>query len=264
LKCDSRGVRFSIWLYAKLLALYPVSFQQEYGRDMALTFRNLCRREFGRFGLNGLARLWLETVIDLAGTALQEHLSEVRLLSRRQGFIRAAGILGALGGLLSIVSAFFLYDVYANLHLVPLITATYLLTAVGTIGNFMAGRYERDINVALGVMLLGALLAATSWLFMAAGIDVWTIFLLGVFIVPIGMILLGIEVRKNPGFLRPAWLPIVIGFSMLVPIILSLSLSDIEEVGIIAWITSGAGWILLGLLLLSGNVRTDAQPPTPA
>ena len=102
MKRDERGVEFSVWIYTKLLALYPISFHQQYGREMVLTFRDVCRREYGRFGSSGLIGLWFEIFIDLASSALQEHIREVRILSERQSFIRIAGLLGTIGGLLSI------------------------------------------------------------------------------------------------------------------------------------------------------------------
>jgi hypothetical protein len=64
----------------RLLAMYPFSFQERYGREMALAFRAACRREFGRYGLSGLINLWFKIFIDLASSALQEHLVEVGVL----------------------------------------------------------------------------------------------------------------------------------------------------------------------------------------
>jgi hypothetical protein len=83
--------------------MYPFSFQERYGREMALAFRAACRREFGRYGLSGLINLWFKIFIDLASSALQEHLVEVGMLTQRQRFIRVTGIIGALGGVLAII-----------------------------------------------------------------------------------------------------------------------------------------------------------------
>jgi hypothetical protein len=83
--------------------MYPFSFQERYGREMALAFRAACRREFGRYGLSGLINLWFKIFIDLASSALQEHLVEVGVLTQRQRFIRVAGTIGALGGVLAII-----------------------------------------------------------------------------------------------------------------------------------------------------------------
>lgn len=59
-------------LYGLLLAAYPSDFRREYGREMSLVFADR-RREGGR-GAAALARVWCDTLLDLARSAPKEHL----------------------------------------------------------------------------------------------------------------------------------------------------------------------------------------------
>src|SRR4051812_24929135 len=69
------GQRYQAW-YAMLLRLYPRSFHERYGAEMAQTFQDLCReRRNSRFGLYSLA-LWVyfETFIG----AIMENATHVQ------------------------------------------------------------------------------------------------------------------------------------------------------------------------------------------
>lgn len=274
MKKDSLDIRTSTWFYAKLIFIYPLSFQENYGRELVLLFRDVCRRESSRYGLSGLIFFWLEVIIDLASTALREHLSEVRMLSTNQGLIRFTGVLGTLGGILSIIMGFAILRGRLGEDITALQMAmfilTYLLIAVGSTGYFLAGRREREVNAALGILLIGAIIGAVGSILMAADIGLgWILWFVGLLGQGAGLLLLGVTARRNPGFVRAAWLPLALGIIMLVLLIGGLasnSASDSVQ-GTIFGLTLGllgAGWMILGLLLLSGNVRTDAQPPTVA
>jgi hypothetical protein len=275
MKKDSLSIRTPTWFYARLLAIYPVSFQEKYGREMLLTFRDVCRRENSRYGISGLVFFWLEIIIDLASTALQEHISEVRMLSTNQGLIRFTGVLGALGGILSIIIGVTLIrgglgdDVTA--FQAALFILTYLLIAVGSTGFFFAGRHERKVNAALGVLLFGAIIGAIGPILMAADIGLgWIMWAISLLIQGAGFLLLGVTTRKNSGFVRPAWLPLALGITILTLTIIGITLSQTASDTVQATLMGltlgllGASWLILGLLLLSGNVRTDALPPTVA
>lgn len=266
MKRDSLSIRSSVWIYTKLLALYPIPFQRHYGREMALTFRDICRLEKNEYGLNGVISLWFEVIIDLAATILEEHLREVRMLSQSQSFVRIAGVLGAIGGALAIFVGFTLLrdppgeDITA-LQMILFVTP-FLLTAVGTSGLFLAGRHEREVNVGLGIMLFGALLGAIGPLLMVADIGIgWIIFPIGFLFQGLGLAQLGLVMRQNPGFIRIVWLPLTLGLALTALTMTGMATGSSVLWGLLIMIF-GTGWGLLGLLLLSGNVRTDAPPPT--
>lgn len=64
-------------LYSVLLYVYPKSFRQKYGREMALTFRDCCREALEQCGGWGLIRWWSFILSDLVMTASLEHLKAV-------------------------------------------------------------------------------------------------------------------------------------------------------------------------------------------
>ena len=66
-------IALSARVYRLLLAAYPKRFRQEYGREMALAFRDCCRDAHRQGGSLALLRLWPRTLRDLAVSALGER-----------------------------------------------------------------------------------------------------------------------------------------------------------------------------------------------
>jgi hypothetical protein len=81
---SDRWLCISERVYRVLMAAYPREFRDAYGRQMEQTFRDLCRRERGRGGVVGLARLWVRVVLDLASTAVAERIDERKLARRHR------------------------------------------------------------------------------------------------------------------------------------------------------------------------------------
>lgn len=71
------GAQLSRRLYAILLAAYPRAFRREYGREMLLVFAERCRDESRTKGRAALARVWRETLFDLAHTAARERVDAI-------------------------------------------------------------------------------------------------------------------------------------------------------------------------------------------
>jgi hypothetical protein len=67
------GVAFSVRVYQALLNAYPTRFQQEYGPHMVQVFRDCCLRTVRQGGTNGMARLWVVTLLDLLQSVVSEH-----------------------------------------------------------------------------------------------------------------------------------------------------------------------------------------------
>jgi hypothetical protein len=72
---DGRAVGVSERAYRSLLRAYPRELRDEYGDEMALCFRDLCREELEDRGGLGLAALWAHTLPELFHTALKERSS---------------------------------------------------------------------------------------------------------------------------------------------------------------------------------------------
>lgn len=68
------GVRTSERIYRMLLRAYPAAYRRQYGPLMAQAFRDLAREAYRHPGLASLARLWMNTLTDVATTAAVEHV----------------------------------------------------------------------------------------------------------------------------------------------------------------------------------------------
>jgi hypothetical protein len=77
-------VALSVRIYQALLLAYPTSFRQEYGSHMAEVFRDCCLRAFRRGGPNGMARLWLLTLLDLMHSVFEQHLHKETFMTQSQ------------------------------------------------------------------------------------------------------------------------------------------------------------------------------------
>jgi hypothetical protein len=71
-----QALSYSIHLYKWLLLLYPTSFRQEFGQEMAHLFCDLYRDAWQQRGSQGLFFLWLATLKETAVTVPSEHFNE--------------------------------------------------------------------------------------------------------------------------------------------------------------------------------------------
>jgi hypothetical protein len=67
-----------IRFFRAMLALYPAEFRQEYGSEIIEAFGEKYRGLKERRRWLALLGLWLESISDLAGNALLEHLDVLR------------------------------------------------------------------------------------------------------------------------------------------------------------------------------------------
>ena len=66
-------------VYAALMHVYPRAFREQYGEEMIDYFRDRRRDEHARSGRRGVARLWIRALLDLASTAMHEHVAAARV-----------------------------------------------------------------------------------------------------------------------------------------------------------------------------------------
>jgi hypothetical protein len=92
-----KTVRFSIWLYSRLLVAYPQPFRREYGAQMIQVFRDCCREATRTGGAASLLRYWLIAFGDLIVSALAERRRE-ELHMTRTLWIRLGSLAAIVGG----------------------------------------------------------------------------------------------------------------------------------------------------------------------
>jgi hypothetical protein len=96
-RATPRTVRFSVWLYRRLLVAYPQSFRLRYGAQMVQVFRDCCREATTTDGNVGLLRYWLIALGDLIVSALAERRRE-ELHMTRTAWIRLGSLSAIVGG----------------------------------------------------------------------------------------------------------------------------------------------------------------------
>lgn len=98
--------------YRSFLRAYPKELRQEYGEEMARTFRDLRRRELESRGVRGLAMLWSRTLPELVFTALTERSTMLTSNFSRNAYLPArpvvvkkwGGISALVGGIMGAVA----------------------------------------------------------------------------------------------------------------------------------------------------------------
>lgn len=98
------GVRYSVWVYQRLLIAYPQPFRREYGAQMVQAFRDCCREATATGGNAGLLRYWLIAFGDLIVSALAERRRE-ELHMTRALWIRVGSLSAIIGGGIATVFA---------------------------------------------------------------------------------------------------------------------------------------------------------------
>ena len=135
----NKSLAVSNRLYRLLLAAYPAEFRHEYGAQMAQVFRDRCREEQGRRGGSrraGLARVWMETILDLARTAPEEHLQHagrgVRLM---KALLKIAAAIVVYAVLFMLIGKF----LAGSRERLPFLVGTLIdsLVAIGILFNFL-------------------------------------------------------------------------------------------------------------------------------
>ena len=112
----SRSESLSSRLYTGLLRVYPTEFRRRYGAEMALLFTDQLRDAVRP---SALARVWLRGVVDVASSAIGEHLRRDRTVARSLATfeptrsMRLAGLLAVVGGVL-LLWAFYSWDPFSD------------------------------------------------------------------------------------------------------------------------------------------------------
>ena len=99
-------LRRSERIYAGLLRAYPPQFRARYEGEMVVLFSDQLREARAANGTGGIAITWIRTVLDLASSALGEHLRKDRTMAQSLATfeptrtMRLLGLVGLVGGIL--------------------------------------------------------------------------------------------------------------------------------------------------------------------
>ena len=261
---DDLAIIWSTRLFQIFLVLYPGKFRRDYGREMALVFRDSCRQAQNRHGARGILELWLTILLDLFSTALTERLSEVNLMSSTTIFTRVSGFVAALGGvtlLILVYGEFVLDGIFDTVAYVILMLVFGLGVATGAAAFYVVGQFETQGRLGLGLAFLGGVTVSASWVlvFLLESTTWWAIWILAMALGEIGLVVFGWSAFKHR--LLPRWnsLPLVAGGLALathIAGIAALLFGSGDRIYLVFWLTAnGLGWIALGALLMLGDKR---------
>lgn len=265
-------VELSVRLYTWLLAAYPGRFRAEYGPHMTQVFRDVCRRDYGRGGLTGMAILWAHTSLDLVQTTVEEHIEKGIDMSREM-FVRWSGWALMAGAVLFaaglILGSFDSYDmdpiggvdaIYEISQAVGLALGQ-VLFVIGLLG-LRAGYTGRSgsLGAALlllaiigGVVSLGGMLAMNS-------IDFgWQVWMGGFVAMNLALAVFGVVAIRRRVFSRWNFAPILAGIG--IPLLVGIGIAGVDSVSGQApeWSTLVAVVLTsVGLLLIGYRMQADA------
>jgi hypothetical protein len=261
-----RMVCFSEALYGALLHLYPRAFRQEFDAPMRRVFRDCCRQAQAERGVVGLLSLWVRVMGDLAVTALQERMSQEDNMSR-SNFVRAAGAVALLGGLLSFVS----FVSHPSGLLRAIVPGSVACMLVGVVGLYalIIGRSGRLGTAGLGLVVTGLLLGFIGMAGSALGIlspnplapIINTGEHAGLVFIGMGLLLWGIATVRLRALGRLSALPLVMSAIGLAGIVFLVpdAFAVLEES--IAPQLFALCWALLGYALLTSHEGNPTGSP---
>lgn len=279
-------------LYAALLHAYPSRFRARYGSEMVQLFADQLRDARAGRAAGGVAITWLRTLTDLATSAVGEHLRKDRTMAQSMATfeptrtMRLLGLFGMVGGAL-LLMAFVTFVPFEDLAVNTVRLIVFALSGVA-ISIAFHGR-QAVVSPRLALIATGAVVIAGLWY------ALWTVLSLNVpsrFSGTFGFIgaLASLALWLTPTFygasmlrIRAAWqgmsrwrgVAARLGAIFLLGSVLAVAgddrfgLVDSEPYGR-AWSTiallgvflNGAGWVLLGAVLVFGGRRTPAGNPS--
>ena len=213
-------VAFSVRVYQLLLVTYPTQFQQEYGLQMILAFRDCCLRTIRQSGTSGMPRLWLSTLLDLVQSVVTEHTQKETQMKKemKPEDIRRAGwalILGAISFVLSIYLAIIEYSDWSIFALLLLVFVSLPILVFGVLG--LRTRYGEKVgrfgkSILLFGAILGPLTSIIGFLLMSIN-PLWFVIYAGPAVLFLCLTLFGIAALFAKPLPRWNMLPILAGLS---------------------------------------------------
>ena len=166
-------VVFSVKVYQGLLVVFPSKFQQEYGLQMVQVFQDCCLCAIRQDGINGIAKLWAITILDLIKSAVSEHAQkEVQMKKEmKPEDIQMAGIALIAGGIIIFISMSLLAIRVPSLWAVSFLLIVYIsmpLLVIGLLG--LRNRYGDKVGwLGRNILLVGAIFGPLTSLIVLLG-----------------------------------------------------------------------------------------------
>lgn len=264
----------SLGVYRLLLGLYPRRFRADYGPHMIQVFGD-CLRDARIQGPDGVARLWLATLLDLIKSALEERTRR-GITMTRAGFIRLSGPLLMFAGALILVSLLSGFETRFDDPLGgpdlwyelagALWAPALLLILAGLVGFYQQHRNEIGLLGRFAVVGAGIASAVGAAGMLLTGLELarvvgsefgWYVFVFGLFGLLGNLVLLGAATLSRRPLPRWNALPLVLG---LLP---WLGFTG-EPAVPIAMGLFALGWILFGYALYQGPAADTAARRHPS
>lgn len=156
-------IQLSLWLYKRLLRLYPRSYRQEFGEPMTDTFADLCYEAQKLGTLMAFVGLWWQVMGDLAKSSLYEH---IHLDMERNGMTKQAFFWWVVASTAGWVLGWSVGYPFDEPTLLPLGGILVSLLHVGVLQRwvFPAGWYKSALPLHLTGWLLAAIaMTIPSW-----------------------------------------------------------------------------------------------------
>jgi hypothetical protein len=253
----------SLRAYQRLLRLYPPGFRAEFGEEMTRVFGDACRDGYRRSGVRGVAAVWLETAPDMVVSVVDEHAQEDFAMARTQ-IARALSLGGFAAGMLWIA-----YALLANMRSPGILNgpsrdlddigllfyAGFPFLAASLVAAYLrvAAAWPAQTRLAL-LLALGGIL----WILLLSPLrdSNWFVFVMGYFVMDIGLLLTGMLLWTRRAMQPYAALFIGIGVCCL--------LFNTEDTRVLFAAAAGMLIIALSALVFQGVPNRRGEPPLSA
>lgn len=273
----------SVRIYAGLLRAYPPQFRARYEDEMVVLFGDQLRDARAANGAGGMTITWIRTVLDLASSALEEHLRKDRTMAQSLATfeptrtMRLLGLVGLVGGILLLL-AFISFNPFETRAANTIRLITFALGGAAVAVAF----YRRQALVARSLALVtsGAVVFSgvcyATWIVLALSVqspfsgtfgalNFWSSGALWLSAAVYGAAMLKIGAAWQG---MPRWLGVAARLGAIALLGSSFAWAGDDRLGLVdseqygqMWSTiamtgvflNGTGWVILGAVLALGN-----------
>ena len=265
-----------IRLYRFLLRAYPAPFRREFGREMALVFRDDLRATAHDRGAAALCRLWLLTFFDLLKTALAEHVWEAFHMPLEK-LTRWSGPAAAIGGPLYFLGVIWIFGLddgagESVFRGVALFLSTMLLLGLAIYGlhRRLSCTTQGANRLAFGLAIGGLFVYSTGlsvlFLFPRWETIIYGIWPPGTVLMSVGLAGMGLTTLSRQALDRLSFTPLLIACCMAIMVTIAATefsrnpaYSILNPLLLSVMTLYALGWLLLGVALWRMQ-EDDADP----